>query len=201
MEIQELKIIWESGHKRPVFAIDEKSLARNIAEENQRLTRSAFFRDTSDVLFGLATCGFLCYHGISFAIDGEYLRTITLVATGLIFLALASYRLAWRIVWRQSQRRYESSLVAQVDRLIDDHEKQISLLKTTKWTVWALLLIIPLFGYNIAVDESNPMVGIAVGGLLATIAAMGVLYSKRHIARKLTPQIEAMVSLRDQINR
>ena len=200
MNFDELKIVWNSEAKKPIFTIDEKGLAKSIIKENKRFNRSMFFRDAGELFVGLVACAYFIYKGASFAVEGASLgRAFSLIVLGILFLLLSGYRLGWSLIERKSRARYDYSVRSQIDKFIDDLDHQIDLLHSSKWTFAALLLIIPLFSYNIAVDESNLLLGIGTGVFLFILSLVGNFSCRRKVFRELLPKKKIFESLRDNL--
>lgn len=201
MDFNELKMIWDTQEREPLFAIDEPALQRRVEKEARRMRRNDRAKDLNDIVFGLMVTGYFGVQGLRLATrEHDAWKGWCLLGTAAAYLVMVAYVAISRLLQRRRESRQDASLRGDLDRVISHLEYRIRLFRGSPW--WCLLPVLTgtaLATYVIAADESRLDLWPAI--LLAILIGAGLIHwcMRWTVRTKLLPKKHRFEELRDRL--
>jgi hypothetical protein len=215
MELDELKMIWDSQNEEPLYVMNEAALHRVIQRRNAEWSRSLSCCFANEIWIGLVCAGlmFVCAGVLGFG-DPAWLAThpwmkvaasrwdiVALVAAGGVWLYYTAYMFTARKRQQQRVELFDSSLRGDVDRALYQTDFQITLAKDiVSWglvPVWiaSTLWVGTLFHLEAAPAWAYVFMGAIVIGLLVIV----VSGKRESITNRFQPRRRELESLRAKL--
>lgn len=130
MEFEELKKIWDTQNNKPMFVINEEVLHRTIRKNKKKASWISDINEIGLMLIAVSTSAFLVFKNIDNENIYAYPPAIFLLITGL-------YVLIGRIRRKNNEKRFDRSVIGDLDHAISNTDFEINRAKTFIW--WYIL--------------------------------------------------------------
>lgn len=172
MEIEELKKIWDTQNKKPIYIINEEALFRSIRKSKRKASLTSEINEFGLLIIAVACIGFVFYkHGLDAAIY-PYLVSIGLFLSG-------SYVLFGRFRRKKKEKKFGRSVLDDLDHAIANTEFELRRARTFAW--WYIApLIVPVY-LNLYMKDASVLtyVLISIGFVFSWfITRLGLVYSQ-----------------------
>lgn len=127
MEFEELKKVWDSQNNRPLYVLNEDVLHKTVLKKKNAANRWVTMDEYGLMIVSVFTGGFLIYDAVRD--DEGFLSYLGGVMMGLIGL----YVFFFRISRRKAERRFDRSILGEIDHAISMTESNIKLGITMGW--------------------------------------------------------------------
>lgn len=145
MEIEEMKKIWDTQNKRPLYAIDEEAMHRSISKKRRHSSLISDINEFGLILVSIITISVLMLTGGRDWYD--YLASAFLLGIGI-------YVWRGRIRRRKAEAEFDRSMLGELDHAIANAENELKRAKTFIWWYLAPLSIPVIFSFA---DGNTPL--------------------------------------------
>jgi hypothetical protein len=214
MELEQLKQIWDSENREPLYALNEAGLHAIVQRRNDEFNCAAACRYVTEISIGVG-CGVLMLVGAGILTFGQaWLATLSwpkiatspwdtgaLLVAGVIWFYFAAYMNRARQRQQRSGATFESTLRGDLNRAIARVEFQIQIARGILWRgfvpVWmaAGLWVVVVFRLTAAPAWTYVFMGATMLGALVTVIAG----KNRAISEEYEPHQRELESLRSKL--
>ncbi len=131
MEFDDIKKIWDTQNKEPMYAINEPALHKRIHRHNQRTGRLANINEIGIMLIAISTSAFLIWD-VFFDNSSRYV-----LVGGLAFFLISVFVFMSRRNRKKNDLRFDQSMLGELDHAITNAGYLVTFGKTFTW--WFLL--------------------------------------------------------------
>lgn len=123
MDIDDMKVIWDSQNNEPLYAVNQDGLRNMIEKKSQEFRRLFFWQEVQSYFSSFLVVGVIAafFFGLNKA-KGIGLTNVDAAAliVGLLCWIIFSARVFWgRMKQRQREKKYEDTLIDHLDRDIE----------------------------------------------------------------------------------
>jgi hypothetical protein len=215
MDFEEMKVIWDSQNKEPLYAVDEAGLHASVRRKTRAFARRIFWRDVREISIGLASgAGFFVFGWTLIAWDEARWRSllgpgaevsrwdaVMMLAASALFLHYALYHFVGRKRQERRERQFESSLRGDIDRTLAQTEYQIRMAQGAVW--WGLIPLAVATGlglYVICTIVPTPLaVWLLIPVVMVPAFVLDIRCKRRPIRTELLPLKQEFESLRHKL--
>ncbi len=215
MEFEEMKMIWDSQNREPLYAMNEGALHRVVQNRLQSWQRCLSLSFAVEITIGLlsgvvmlAYAGVLAFGNPAWLIKrAGGIVTVSswdlaaLVAAAVIWFYYGAYMMFVRGRQLRREEAFDSTLRGDIERALDHTDFQVATARNVVWwgiiPAWAAgtLWVGALFHL-----KSAPMWGYVLMGAVMLIAFIAVVIGKqRSITNKFAPRRRELESLRAKL--
>ena len=174
MEFEDLKRIWDSQNKEPMYAINEATLHRRIKSKSRRASRITNMNDVGLVLVAVITAAILFFIGEQSVYD--YISIVALLLIGV-------YVWMGRIRRKKHQNQFDRSMLGDLDFAISNIEYEVRRARTFLW--WFILPVaIPSLINMIQAGAPNWKWSFVIGAFFLSLFLVRWELRNKHIPRK-----------------
>jgi hypothetical protein len=151
MDFEEMKVLWDSQHEEPLYAVNQAGLRAMLLRNSSDFRRAVFWRDLREITIGtVASAGFLLFGGLLAAGQPERLASwfnvktaptaadmVAMIIAAGLWLHYAVWQYAGRKRQERRERHFDASVLGDLDREIARTEYQIRLARSVLW--WGVL--------------------------------------------------------------
>lgn len=183
MDLNDLKVVWDSQNATRIYSIDEDTLHREVKVKERRFDRRILIRDLLESGLGVLMGLFFLFQGIG---SGRSLTThwfFYLTAAGCFFVA--GYLWYGRVRARKQEATFDNTIRGSLEKTIWKIGRQISLLSNVLW--WYLL---PLaLGAGAIIYNTSNAIPQWIRWLFLIVVFVGIYWlNKRAVRTQLLPQ-------------
>lgn len=212
MEFEDMKVIWNSQHDAPLYAIDRAALHAGVRRKSRAFMRRVFWRDLREIgIAALAGSGILVFGGmLAFGQPDRWRRlsgldvavsrwdAAALLVVSALWLFFAAYQLVSRTRQQRRERRFEPSLRGDLDRTISQADYRIRMATSVVWwgllPVWLATVLFVRVLFNLV--PTPPAVLVLAAFVVPVCLALDVVVKRRPIRHELVPLKREFESLR-----
>ena len=159
MEFEEIKKIWDSQNKQPMYVIDEKTLHRSVTRKFQASRRSVNAMEIGLVLINSFVITFLIVKGI----NNDYNIFQFLIAGAALLVTI--YVILGRTRRRRRQSFQDRSLLSELDHAISNRDYLIQRGRT--FIYWYMLPFATATLVSMYFNAKSPWIWILIVSLFA----------------------------------
>lgn len=186
MEFEELKKIWDTQNKKPMYIINEEALHRTIQKKKSKASWISNINEIGLILIAISTSTFLIIKNLDNENIYAFPPAIFLLLTGL-------YVLIGRIKRKKNENQFDRSVIGDLDHAIANTEFEIKRAKTFVW--WYILpVMIPLV-LNMIMNDAPVLKWV----LIAAGMALSFLVVRWGLIRSQLPRYNNLLSLRKKL--
>lgn len=215
MELEALKVIWDSQNNEPLYAVNEKALHALVRRRNLDFARRAAWWQFREIAVGAVFgMGMLGLAGLLALSDPAWLVTIpwirvavtpwdiaALVLAAGIWFYYAAYMFNARRLQLRREENFASSLRGDLERALDHVDFQIRIARSIVWWGFVPAWIAMVLWMIVAMHLKDVRAGgyILLAGALGGALAIGVVFQYRMITRRFEPRRSELVTLRAKL--
>ena len=179
MEFEELKKVWSTQDKQPMFVVDEAALHRIVRSKKRKASWVSEFNEIGLVLIAVATSATVFIKNM----DKD---NIYAYPPAILLLLTAVYVLYGRYRRKKEAKRFDRSVLGDLDHAIANSRFEIRRAKTFIW--WYITpLALPVF-VNMVMNDASPWKWAFVTGgfiLAYVVVSSSMIYAQLPGLRKL----------------
>lgn len=186
MEFEELKKIWDTQNKKPMFIINEEALHRTIRKKKNKASWISDINEIGLMLIAVTCSIFLIIKNLDNDNVYAYPPAIFLLLTGL-------YVLIGRFRRKKNEKRFDRSVIGDLDHAIANTEFEIRRAKTFVW--WYILPVMIPAILNMIMNDASLLKWILIGAALV----LSFLVVRWGLTRSQLPKYRNLLSLRKKL--
>jgi len=186
MEFEELKKIWDTQNNKPMFVINEEALHRTIRKKRNRASWISDINEIGLILIAISTSTFILIKNMSRDNVYGYFPAIILLLTGV-------YVLVGRIKRKKNEKRFDRSVIGDIDNAIANTDFEITRAKTFLW--WYILPLASPILLNMIMN--NASIGKWIFVIIAFI--LSYLVVRWGLIKSQLPRRKKLIALKNKL--
>lgn len=142
MEFEEMKKVWDTQNQKPMYVIDEDALQGRIQSKKQYASHFANITEILLIIVNISSGAFVLGVELSSSYRNDYMYLLS-----FIMFVTAGFVLVWRLRRRKNEKRFDETMLGNLDHAIQNAGFQVRLSRIMRWYLLpiGLLVLLGLF--------------------------------------------------------
>ncbi|MCB0128653.1 MAG: hypothetical protein KDE58_40585 [Caldilineaceae bacterium] len=184
MELEDIKVVWDSQNEEKLYALDERALYKQIKRKGKSISR--WLQHFEMLMIGVNVVVAVILMAVEFLNGGELYGYLL---SG-VYLAYAVLATIWRQTRRQQDSLFEQTMMGELNKTIWQANYLIERSRGLTW--WYLLPLMILIAVQM-LYSGQPLFTLA---FILMMGGVSILAARWEIKKKYLPQKQSLESLR-----